>query len=118
MSAAGRSLFIFGIYLLLLGIVLVAVPNWLLGMFGLPATTEVWIRVVGVLVLVIGFYDLQAGRNSMNDYYLWSIIARVAVFLFFLAFVLLGLVNPIFVVFGAIDLLGAAWTFFALQAGV
>jgi hypothetical protein len=118
MSAAGRSLFFFGIYLLVLGIVVILVPNWLLGVLGIPATTDIWIRVVGVLVLPIGFYDLQAGRKNLNEVCLWSIIARPAVFLFFLAFVLLGLVKPIFIVFGAIDLIGAAWTLLALQTGV
>ena len=69
MSAAGRSLFVFGIYLLVLGIVVILVPNWLLGILGVPPTTDVWIRVVGVLVLVIGFYDLRAGRNGLNEFF-------------------------------------------------
>jgi len=118
MSAAGRSVFVFGIYQLVLGIVTVVVPGWLLSVFGLPGSTDVWIRAFGVLVLVIGFYDLQAGRKNLNDYYLWSIIARAAVFLFFIAFFLLGFMKPILIAFGAIDLIGAVWTLLALQTGI
>ena len=118
MNAAGRSVFVFGIYQLVLGIVLVVVPNWLLGVLGLLGSTEVWIRVVGVLFLVVGFYDLQDGRKSLNDYYLWSIIARAVVFLFFVAFFLLGFMKPILIGFGAIDLAGAIWTLLALQTGI
>ena len=118
MSAAGRSLFVFGIYLLVLGIVVILVPSWLLGVAGLPSTTEVWIRVTGVLLLVIGFFDLQAGRKNLNDFYLWTIITRTAVFLFILAFVLLGFAKPILIVFGAVALIGAVWTLIALQTGI
>ena len=118
MSAAGRSLFVFGIYMMILGILMVVVPNVLLGVLGLPSTSEVWIRVAGMLVIIIGFYDLQAGRKGLNDFLLWSIIARTSVILFFAAFVLLGFVKPILIVFGAIDLIGAAWTLIALQTAV
>ncbi len=62
-SRAGRSLFIFGIYLVLLGILLVGFPNFLLNVFGVPSSTEVWIRVSGILVIIIGYYDIQAGRR-------------------------------------------------------
>ncbi len=118
MSAAGRSLFIFGIYRVIVGLLLVIVPNTLLGVLGLPGTSEVWIRVAGVLVLIIAFYDLQAGRKSMNDFILWSIIARASVILFLAAFVLLGFAQPMLLVFGAVEVIGAAWTLIALQIGV
>ena len=118
MSAAGRSLFVFGIYLVILGILTVVVPNVLLSVLGLPSTSEVWIRVAGVLFIVIGFYELQAGRKGLTDFLLWSIIARASVILFLAAFVLLGFVKPILIVFGAIELTGAAWTLIALQTAV
>jgi hypothetical protein len=118
MSAAGRSVFVFGIYQLVLGIIFIIAPNSLLSILGLAAATEVWIRVAGIFVLALGFYNLQAGLKSLNDLFLSSIIARVVVLLAFCAFVLLGFVKPIFAVFGAIELIGALWTFFALQRGV
>jgi len=118
MSAAGRSVFVFGIYQLVLGIVFIIAPNSLLSILGLAGTNEVWIRVAGAFVLVIGFYNLQAGLKSLSDLFLSSIIARVVVLLVFGAFVLLSFVKLIFIAFGAIELVGAIWTFFALQRGV
>jgi hypothetical protein len=118
MSAAGRSLFVFGIYQLVLGIVLIIAPNSLLGILGLAGTAEVWIHAAGAFVLVVGFYNLQAGLKSLNDLFLSSIIARVVVLLIFGAFVLLSFAKPIFIAFGAMELIGAVWTFFALQRGV
>ncbi len=118
MSAAGRSLFVFGIYQFVLGIVFIIGPNSLLGLLGLAGTSEVWIRAAGVFVLVIGFYNLQAGLKSMNDLFLSSIIARVVVLLVFGAFILLGFAKPVFIAFGAVEFVGALWTFLALQTGV
>jgi hypothetical protein len=115
MSNAGRSLFIFGIYLAVLGFAMLIIPNLLLGIFGLPSTSEVWIRVAGVLVLVIAFYDIQAGRNSLTSFLKWSVIARTSIIFFFAALVLFGLVKPVLILFGALDLAGAVWTFFALR---
>jgi len=37
--------------MLALGLGLLLVPNLLLGLFGFPPSREVWIRVVGLLVL-------------------------------------------------------------------
>jgi hypothetical protein len=115
MSSSGRSLFIFGIYLTLLGICMIAIPNTILNIFDLPTTSEVWIRVAGVLVLVIAFYDIQAGRNNLVNFLRWSIIARTSVIVFFTAFVLFGFVKPILILFGALDLFGAVWTYLALR---
>ena len=39
----------FGVYVILTGITLAIAPNALLAVLGLPPTTEIWIRVVGVL---------------------------------------------------------------------
>ena len=94
----------------MLGLILVFVPNLLLTLFTLPTTTEVWIRVVGVLALVLALYYIQAARHVLRDFFQWTVYARLGVFLFFTAFVLLGLVKPVFVLFGVVDLLAAIWT--------
>ncbi len=68
MSNSARSVLVFGIYLAVLGLVLLTVPNFLLVVFTLPSTNEVWIRVVGMLVLFLGFYYSQAARKEMTDF--------------------------------------------------
>ncbi|MDX2122602.1 MAG: hypothetical protein SF070_16280 [Gemmatimonadota bacterium] len=42
MSPAARSINIFGIYLVVISVVLLTAPNLLLFLFRLPLTTEVW----------------------------------------------------------------------------
>ncbi len=55
MSPAARSINIFGIYLVVIGVVLLMAPNLLRFLFRLPLTTEVWLRVVSVPVFFLAF---------------------------------------------------------------
>lgn len=116
MSNSARSVFVFGLYLTAIGIILLVAPNFLLGMFFLPSATDVWIRVVGMLAMALGYYYTQAARKEMTDFFRWTIYLRSTVILFFTAFVLLGLANPPLIIFGVVDLLGAIWTGLALRS--
>jgi hypothetical protein len=115
MSKAGMSVMVFGVYLVILGAVLVAVPNLLLGVFGLPATGEVWIRVAGMLVLCLAFYYTQAARHELRGFFGWTVYVRCFVFVCLAAYAVLGLARPTLALFGVIDLLGALWTAMALR---
>ena len=110
MSKSARSVFVFGVYLGVLGIGLLFVPNLLLGMFFLPGTTEVWIRVVGMLTLFLGFYYTQAARKELTDFFRWTLYPRSSVILFCVIFVLLDLAKPPLILFGVVDLVGVIWT--------
>ena len=116
MSKSSLSVFVFGLYLAVLGIVLVVAPNFLLGMFFMPSTTEVWIRVVGVLVLFMAFYYIQVARKEMKDFIKLTVYTRSSLIIFFAAFVLLGWASPPLILFGVVDLLGAIWTGLALRS--
>jgi hypothetical protein len=116
MSKSAFSLRVFSIYMFALGAVLVAAPNLLLSFFDVPETHEVWIRVVGMLVLILGYLDFMASRNELVAYFHWTVPARLSVPAFFVAFVALGLAPPILVLFGAIDGAAAIWTAVCLRA--
>lgn len=117
MNKAARSVFVFGIYLAVLGMGLVLVPNPLLTLFGFKPTTEVWIRIVGMLLIIIAYYDIMATRTRSTSFYHWTVVARISSFLFLTAFVILGLAQPMLLLFGFIDLAGATWTALALRGG-
>lgn len=116
MSKSAFSLRVFSIYMFALGSMLVAAPNLLLSFFGIPETREVWIRVVGVLVLMIGYLDFMASRNELTAFINWTVRARLAVPVFFIAFVALGLAPPVLMLFAAIDAAAAIWTAVCLRA--
>ena len=116
MSKPAVSIFVFGIYLELLGLILISAPNLILNLLGMPSTGEVWIRVAAVLVLILGFFHIQAGRSEMTPFFHWSIYARSSLILFFTAFAVLGLASPAIILFGVIDLAGAIWTNLAFRS--
>ena len=115
MSPSAKSVCYFGFYLYAIGIGLIAMPNFVLSTLQMPETTEVWIRVVGVLALVIGYYYHQTGSNNIHAYFKHTIPTRTFVFLIFCAFVMAGYASPYLIIFGTGDLAGAIWTWTALK---
>ncbi|HSG44255.1 MAG TPA: hypothetical protein VLA72_13990 [Anaerolineales bacterium] len=116
MTKAGRSLFIFGIYTIFNGIGLLLIPNVFLSLFGMPPANEIWVRVAGWLICVLGFYYTVSGRQNNTPFIRLTVYGRASVFVFYFAIVLLGLTKPIILVVGLIDLLSAIWTITALRS--
>lgn len=114
MSPAARSVKVFAVYLGVLAVLLLIAPNLVLQSFGLPSTSEVWIRVVGMLAAILGVYYWTSAVTELTPFFRASILCRLTVPVFFLIFVLSGLARWPLVLFGVIDALGAAWTWSAL----
>jgi hypothetical protein len=115
MSRSASSVLVFAGYLVGMGGAFILIPNILLKILGFPATNEVWIRVVGVLALVLAFYYVLAARAELRVFIQWTIYARLVVFACFTGFVLVGLAGPIMILLGAIDLVSALWTYWVLR---
>ncbi len=116
MSRAAFSAKVFAAYLFVVGTVLVIVPNLLLALFGLASTSEVWIRLVGVLAFNIGIFAWIAATHEDRNFLVASVHTRVVFFAAVTAFAMLGLASPVLILFGVTDLLGGMWTHFALKA--
>lgn len=116
MSGAARSVLVFAAYLSALGVWLLLSPNSMLRLFGLPDARDVWIRVVGMLVLILSFYYGSAARRDLTEFFQWTVYARASVIVFFAAFALTGLAPAILLLFGVVDLLAAGWTQAALAS--
>ena len=116
MKKSSTTLLVFGVYLIGMGLGFLFTPNMVLGIFGISATDEVWPHVVGALALVLAFYYISAARADLRSFAQWTVPARIGVFVSFTAFVVAGLVGPIMIILGAVDLLGALWTGSALRA--
>lgn len=115
MDAAAKSLVVFGVYLLMNAVGLTFIPNTVLGMFGLPATQEPWIRVLGLLAGIIGYYYIFAARQGLRSFYPATVHGRGAAGLVFLGLVAAKVGPWQLLIFGAVDLLAAVWTHFALK---
>lgn len=115
MSKAAVSVRLFGLYVMVLGVSLVLAPNLLLGLFGVPPTTEVWIHVVGVLAFIIGLFNYVAAASEYLPYFRATVISRCLVLAAFTAFAALNMVTPVLILFGLVDFAGALWTWFAMR---
>jgi hypothetical protein len=115
MSKAAVSVRLFGIYVMLLGVSLVIAPNLVLGLFGMPPSTEVWLHVVGVLAFIIGVFNYVAAATEYRPYFIATVATRTLVLASFIAFVLLGMAPPVLILFGLVDFAGAIWTGLALR---
>ena len=116
MTRVARTIFVFGLYIVALGILLIALPNLVIGPFGFPETREPWIRVLGVVAVVLGLYYIQAARQEVTAFFNWTIWGRCAVLAGFAGLVIAGVAAPPLILFGAIDAGGAAWTALELRA--
>ena len=115
MSQAARSVLVFAVYLWIIGALLVVVPNLLLSLILIPETHEVWIRVVGMLVLILGYYYYTAAKGELTALMRATVLGRYSVLVFFIVFVALGLAAPMLLVFGIIDAAAATWTALSLR---
>jgi hypothetical protein len=116
MSKSSTSILVFGVYLIGMGAGLLFTPNFVLGNLGFPPTGDIWVRVVGVLALLLAYYYISAARSGTRAFMEWTVPGRLGVFLAFVIFVVLGMVGPIMIGWGAVDLLGALWTRSALRS--
>lgn len=115
MTQTARSVFVFGLYLLVLGAGLVVAPNLILDIFEVPNTREVWIRVLGTVLIYVGVYYVQAARHDLTPIFKVSVPVRLSLIVVLAVFVVLDYVEPIVIVFGVADALGALWTVVALH---
>ena len=116
MSNSAKSLLVFGIYLSVQGSILLVIPNVLLGLFGIPETNEVWIRILGLLLVLVSFYYVQAARSELTNFFQWTVYTRTVLLVSMVLFVLLADAPPIIILFGFADFAGAMWTQFALRS--
>ena len=117
MSKAAFSIKASSSYVLVLGLALVLVPNLVLTAMRMPPTSEVWIRVLGVVVFNIGVFYWIAAQTESVALFRASVVIRPLVLVWFAGFVALGLASPMLLLFGAVEVAGALWTWLALRSG-
>ncbi len=115
MSKAARSVFVFGVYLIVAGLLFLLIPNVALGMFGLPGTEDPWVRVVGVIVIRLGYLYVSSARNELVAFFRATLTSRGIYIVLVVGLIIAGVLPPVLVLFPIVDLLGAVWTAMALR---
>jgi hypothetical protein len=109
------SLIVQSIYVIITGLQLIFVPNMLLGMFGFPPTTEVWIRVLGIVVLPLSFIYYATSKLENTDAIKATVASRMFVGLGFVLLFAFGMAPASIILFAGIDILTALWTIAELR---
>lgn len=115
MTKSAKSLYYFGFYVLLTGLIICIMPDKFVSLLKLPEVPAAWARVIGLLAIIIGLYDILNGRNNVKPLIRASVYIRILFFLGILALFLSGQMPKEILPLGIIDLLGATWTAFALR---
>ncbi len=111
------SLQVFGLYMIVIaGMGLMLVPHAMLGLFGLAAGDNAWIRMFGMLASIIGVYYLLAAHHGVQVLSWWSVPIRFYAAGFMVLLYVLGTLPAGILLFASIDVLGAVWTWAALRA--
>lgn len=115
MSGAARSLYAWSVYVALTGAGFLLMPNVVLSVFQIDETDEIWIRILGLLVLGLPLFYVAIARAERIDLYLASVWYR-----WFVAagLIVIGLVEGPWqlMLFAAVDFLGGLWTFLSARS--
>ncbi|MEI6847592.1 MAG: hypothetical protein WCK32_06090 [Chlorobiaceae bacterium] len=115
MRRAAFTLKVFGIYMNFLGSLLILAPNFMLSLLQIVPTSEVWIRVAGVLVFNLGIYYWFAAKCEAKAFMQASVFARFFVLVAFIGFTILKFASPVLIAIGAVDFAGGIWTYLVLK---
>jgi hypothetical protein len=114
MNPSELSILVFGIYLVVVAVGFLFMPNAILPLFKMPKTNEQWIRVMAVVVGVLAFYYIVAALNNLTPYFWATVYGRFGVMIAFTALVLSKKAKSPLILFGLIDAAGAIWTLVTL----
>ena len=115
MSRSALSIAIWTGYVVVLGTILLVIPNVLLSVFGVEETSEVWIRVLGAVLVGLALYYWTIAIQEIWPMMITSVMVRggIGIVLVILAFTS----GPWqLVLFAAVDMAGGLWTFLAMRS--
>jgi len=115
MSRAALSAFVWGVYLIIAGLGLLLVPNFVLPLLGFATTAEGWVRVLGLLASILGMYYVFSARWNIVPFFQLTVAGRIAFMAGCIGLVISGLMSPSLLIFGGLDAIGAIWTWLSLR---
>jgi uncharacterized protein YjeT (DUF2065 family) len=116
MTSPAFTIKAFGVYVVLTGLTLLLVPNMMLTMFGAPEAKDAYVRVLGALAIIVGYYYWVCGASGADAFIKATVPGRLVFFALGVGLVALAGAPSVLVLFGLVDVAGAAWTFMALRA--
>lgn len=115
MTKSAKTVFIFGIYLILEGIFLIFAPSNLLAAIGLPDPESVWRIILGFVVFVLGYYYMKNAQSNLEPFFKFTVQIRILQFFFFVILYFTDQGSLTLIGFSLIELLAGLWTLSAIS---
>ena len=116
MATAAFTIKAFGIYVVATGIGLTLAPNLVLAPLGVPEAREVWLRLLGALAIVVGYYYIASAAGNARAFFAATVKGRFLFCALGIGLILLANGPWQIFLFGLVDVAGAVWTHLALKA--
>ncbi len=116
MTKSAKSLLYFGIYVIIMGLLFLAIPAQIVSLLQLPTVPLNWARLIGLLVLVIGSYDAYSGYDNIQPFVKASVYIRLGFAVGTLLLFVFGQMPITILLVGGVDALSALWTMMALKS--
>lgn len=110
MSPIARTVYLYGLYLIVAGLFFLLLPGWFGPLFGVVREDHGWLRLIGLLIADLGLFYSFIGRYDHEPLCRLTVFARVGVAIVAALLVFSGSVPKPFLLLGLIDLAGAIWT--------
>ena len=105
------------VYVLISGLQLLFIPNTLLAMFGLEPTSEIWIRFLGMLVLILSIYYYAIYKSGNKELVRATVQGRLLFCFGIVMFVVLGMAKPVLIFFAVVETSLALWSLSEIRKG-
>lgn len=115
MNRTSKSIFIFGIYSLVMGIVLLFLPDQVLPLFDLPVSGEPWLNLLGFVLICSSYYYIRSALSGNLQFALYTTHTRFFAPLVVGYLMASGKADWHFISFGIVDFLGGLWTWIELK---
>jgi uncharacterized membrane protein len=115
MNRVDKSIFIFGLYSLVMGIALLFMPNFILPLVGIPTTNEAWVYLLGFVLICSSYYYLRSSLNSNRAFAEYTTQTRFLAPLVVSFLIITKKADWHFLAFGIVDSLGGLWTWIELK---
>jgi hypothetical protein len=102
-------------YVIITGLQLIFVPNMLLSLFEFGETYEIWIKVLGIVILPLAFVYVAISKSGNADVVRSTVWSRLFVGAGFTLLAISGQAPLSLILFGAIDVATAVWTWVELK---
>lgn len=115
MNRVNRSVFVFGLYAMIMGLTLLLIPNVILPIVRIPVSNEPWIYLLGFVLICSSYYYLRSALTGNLDFVRYTMHTRFTAPVVVIILVLSGKADFHFISFGVIDGLGGLWTWLELR---